>query len=97
MPWPWHPRVRYQAGDLLAIHGPEGFDLVFSSTTLHHLPDLEAALGHLRRLVAPGGLVVLVDNVAPRPTPPRWVTGSERSGTSPETCDATASRRRGGC
>jgi hypothetical protein len=28
---------------------------------------------HLRRLVAPGGLAVLVDNVAPRPTPPRWV------------------------
>jgi SAM-dependent methyltransferase len=68
-----HPRVRYQAGDLLAIRDREGFDLVFSSTTLHHLPDLEAALGHLRRLVAPGGLVILVDNVAPRPTPPRWV------------------------
>jgi len=67
-----HPRIRYQAGDLLAIRDPEGFDLVFSSTTLHHLPDLEAALVHLRRLVAPGGLAILVDNVAPRPTPPRW-------------------------
>ena len=68
-----HPRIRYQAGDLLTIRDPEGFDLVFSSTTLHHLPDLETALGHRRRLVAPGGLVILVDNVAPRPTPPRWV------------------------
>jgi SAM-dependent methyltransferase len=68
-----HPRIRYRSGDLLAIRDPEGFDLVFSSTTLHHLPDLEAALGHLRRLVAPGGMVILVDNIAPRPTPSRWV------------------------
>jgi SAM-dependent methyltransferase len=68
-----HPRVRYLVGDLLAFADPDGFDLVASCTTLHHLPDLEAALRHLRGLVAPGGAAILVDNVARRPTPPRWV------------------------
>jgi SAM-dependent methyltransferase len=68
-----HPRIRYQVGDLLAITDPHRFDLVLSCTTLHHLPDLEAALRHLRGLVATGGTAILIDNVAPRPTPPGWV------------------------
>jgi SAM-dependent methyltransferase len=68
-----HPRVRYLAGDLLGFIDPDGFDLVLSASALHHLDDLDAALRHLRGLVAPGGAVVLVDNVAQRPTPPRWV------------------------
>jgi SAM-dependent methyltransferase len=68
-----HPRVRYQVGDLLAISDPGWFDLVLSSTTLHHLPDLEVALHHLRGLVASGGTAILIDSVASRPTPPGWV------------------------
>jgi ubiquinone/menaquinone biosynthesis C-methylase UbiE len=32
-----HPRIRYQVGDLLAITDPHPFDVVFTSTTLHHL------------------------------------------------------------
>jgi ubiquinone/menaquinone biosynthesis C-methylase UbiE len=68
-----HPRVRYQVGNLLAITDPQGFDLVLSSTTLHHLPDLDAALHHLRGLVASGGTAILIDNVASRSTPPSWV------------------------
>jgi SAM-dependent methyltransferase len=67
-----HPRVRLLVGDLMDVEDPEGFDLVFSSTVLHHLPDRTAALDHLKSLVRRGGLAVLVDNVAPRPTPPRW-------------------------
>jgi SAM-dependent methyltransferase len=65
--------VRYHAGNLLSVMDRDGFDLVFSSTTLHHLPDLAAALSHLRGLVAAGGLAILIDCVASRPTPPRWV------------------------
>jgi SAM-dependent methyltransferase len=73
--------VRYQVSDLMNFADPDGFDLVFSSTTLHHLPDLEPALRHLRGLVRAGGRVVLIDNVARRPskkmlpdwTPARWV------------------------
>jgi SAM-dependent methyltransferase len=73
--------VRYQVSDLMNFADPEGFDLVFSSTTLHHLPDLDAALRHLRGLVRAAGQAVLIDNVARRPsqkmqpnwTPTRWV------------------------
>jgi SAM-dependent methyltransferase len=46
---------------------------VFSHTMLHHVPDLRAALGHLKALVRRGGTAVLADCVAPRPTPPAWV------------------------
>jgi SAM-dependent methyltransferase len=73
--------VRYHVSDLMKFADTDGFDLAFSSTTLHHLPDLDAALNHLRGLVRPGGRAVLIDNVARRPsqkmlpdwTPTRWV------------------------
>ena len=65
--------VRYLAMDLMSFTDADGFDLVFSSTTLHHVADLDAALLHLRGLVRAGGSAVLIDNVASRPTPPRWV------------------------
>jgi SAM-dependent methyltransferase len=68
-----HPNVHYVVGDLVDFVDGEGFDLVFSSTTLHHLPDLDSALWHLRSLVRLQGSIVLMDNVAARPTPPRWV------------------------
>ena len=67
------PNVHYVVSDLMAFTDPDGFDLVFSSTTLHHMPDLEGALVRLRGLVRPGGTAILIDNVASRPTPPRWV------------------------
>jgi SAM-dependent methyltransferase len=67
------PNVRYVVGDLVSFSDATGFDLVFSSTTLHHVPDLDAALMHLRDLVRPGGIAILIDNIASRPTPPRWV------------------------
>jgi SAM-dependent methyltransferase len=67
------PNVRYVVSDLMAFADPDGFDLVFSATTLHHVPDLDAALLHLRSLVRPGGIAILIDNVASRQTPPRWV------------------------
>jgi SAM-dependent methyltransferase len=67
------PKVRYLVSDLIAFADPDGFDLVFSSATLHHVRDLEAALRRLRGLVRPGGIAILIDNVASRPTPPSWV------------------------
>jgi SAM-dependent methyltransferase len=68
-----HPRVSYLQTDLMDFADPDGFDLVFSHTMLHHVPDLRAALAHLKALVRPGGTAVLADCVAPRPTPPAWV------------------------
>jgi SAM-dependent methyltransferase len=73
--------VRYLATDMMSFADADGFDLVYSSTTLHHLPDLNAALLHLRGLVTAGGVAILIDNVALRPTPPRWahVLGAARN------------------
>jgi ubiquinone/menaquinone biosynthesis C-methylase UbiE len=68
-----HARVRYKVGDLMTFTDPDRFDLVFSSTTLHHLPNLDAALIHLRGLVDSGGTAILIDNVASWATPPSWV------------------------
>jgi ubiquinone/menaquinone biosynthesis C-methylase UbiE len=48
------------------------FDLVFSASTLHHVPDLDDALRRIRALVSPGGRVVLLDNVSARPSVPGW-------------------------
>src|SRR5439155_118106 len=61
-----HERVTYKVADLFDVAGP--FDLVFSSAMLHHVRPLEPALEHLRSLVAPGGLAVLVDVIGPS----RW-------------------------
>jgi SAM-dependent methyltransferase len=66
------PNIAYRHADLMEFWDPDGFDLVLSVNTLHHLPDLDGALDHLRRLTRPAGLVVLVDCVARRPTLPRW-------------------------
>jgi len=65
--------VTYRVADLMAFENSAGFDVVFSATTLHHLREIEAALLHLRGLLKPGGTMVLIDNVASRPTPARWV------------------------
>ena len=46
--------VRHE--DLTALTFPDGsFDLVITSETLEHVPDLDAALLEIRRVLAPGG------------------------------------------
>ncbi len=71
------PNIWYRGGDLRQVrainHIP--YDFVLSAYALHHLDDheLDPTLGEIRKLVAPGGRVVLVDNVAPTPhVPRRW-------------------------
>jgi 2-polyprenyl-3-methyl-5-hydroxy-6-metoxy-1,4-benzoquinol methylase len=68
------PNVVYVESDLREVRperdGP--FDLVLSVHTLHHVVELEAVLQQIRSLVAPGGLVVLVDIVDRRGRTPRW-------------------------
>jgi SAM-dependent methyltransferase len=66
------PGVRYLLTDLLDLRDDDGFDLIYSRTTLHHLPDCRGGLEHLKSLVRPGGTVALIDNVCDRwPTPTR--------------------------
>ena len=72
------PNIAYQQRDLSKVRADTDgvFDLVLSAYALHHLPDLDGALWRIRELVAPGGRVVLVDNVAPTPqVPRRWFVG----------------------
>lgn len=64
--------ITYRQAGLLEVGGAVRYDLVLSVATLHHLADLDAALRHLRTLVAPGGRAVLVDVVSHRPAVPRW-------------------------
>ncbi|MDX6253581.1 MAG: hypothetical protein QOF10_6941 [Kribbellaceae bacterium] len=65
------PNVEYRVADLFDLDD-DGFDLVYSHTMLHHLPNYRAGLDQLKSLVRPGGTVALVDNVCDLyPTPPR--------------------------
>lgn len=68
-----HPRVRYEIADLSTFSDPEGFDLVHSATTLHHLDPLEPALANLRGLVRPGGMAVLIDVIEGSPPWKKWL------------------------
>lgn len=55
-----HPRVRYLPGD--AEHLPlddASCGAAWISTVIHHVPDLEAAARELRRVVTPGGPVLI--------------------------------------
>jgi SAM-dependent methyltransferase len=67
--------IRYEQRDLLDVTPDRDgrFDLVLSTHALHHVVRLDAALLGIRDLVAPGGQVILVDNVdSRRQVPRRW-------------------------
>ena len=55
------PNIAYRQADLLEATGSGEYDLVLSVMTLHHVPDLRAALAHIKGLLAPGGRIALVD------------------------------------
>jgi SAM-dependent methyltransferase len=61
--------IDYQQRDLCEVRADTdgAFDLVLSAYALHHLDDLDEALHAIRALIAPGGRVMLIDNVAPTP------------------------------
>jgi SAM-dependent methyltransferase len=55
------PNIEFRQADLLQVAGAGRYDFVLSVLALHHLPDLYAALGHVKALLAPGGRLVVVD------------------------------------
>ncbi|MHA7653861.1 class I SAM-dependent methyltransferase [Mycobacterium sp. ML4] len=55
------PAVEWIAGDIMTTPLPVGhYDVVAAVATVHHLPDLGAALARLADLTAPGGSLVII-------------------------------------
>ena len=69
------PNITYRQADLHHIDGVGQYDFVLSVLTLHHVPDLHAALSHIKTLLAPGGRAVVMDMYPPESSlcPPQWV------------------------
>ena len=61
------PNVRYEVRDIREVTAERDgtFELVFSVNSLFHLRDYDRVLPHIRSLVAPGGLMVVIDVVNP--------------------------------
>jgi ubiquinone/menaquinone biosynthesis C-methylase UbiE len=53
--------ISFWQADLHDVEGAGRYDFILSVLTLHHVPDLHAALSRIRALVAPGGRLALVD------------------------------------
>lgn len=67
--WPF---VRYQALDVERDPETQGFpghsfDLIVAANVLHATCDLRQTLRHMRQLLAPGGLVILLEGTTPQP------------------------------
>ncbi len=57
---PFNNRASYHEGDIEHLPFEDGqFDLVWSSRTVHHLPDQLAGVKELRRVLKPGGRLAL--------------------------------------
>lgn len=55
-----HPDVQWVCDDVMTHDFGRTFDVVASVATVHHLPDLRAALRRLADLTSPGGVLVVV-------------------------------------
>lgn len=53
--------------------GDESFDTVTATLSMCSVPDLGATLAELRRVLRPGGRLVLLDHVRPSAFPIRWL------------------------
>jgi acyl transferase domain-containing protein/acyl-CoA synthetase (AMP-forming)/AMP-acid ligase II/SAM-dependent methyltransferase/acyl carrier protein len=65
------PFVHYHTLDLEKAPGPQGFaegqfDLILAANVLHATPDLRQSLRTVRRLLAPSGVLVLLEGTGPR-------------------------------
>ena len=62
------PNCTFQSGTAESLAFPDGtFDVVVSSLMMHHLPDevRQQALGEMRRVLRPGGTLLLADFTIP--------------------------------
>lgn len=59
-------RVELRVGDATGLELPDScVDLAFCHQTLHHLEDQARALGELRRVLEPGGVLLLAESCRP--------------------------------
>lgn len=63
------PNIQYLLMDAEKLILDEKFDLITSANTFHHLQNLPATLKRIKKLLNPGGKVVLLDNVSEVETP----------------------------
>lgn len=63
------PNIEYFYMDANYLELNKKFDLITSSTTFHHLENLPATLQTIKKLLNPGGKIVLRDNVSKVQTP----------------------------
>jgi trans-aconitate methyltransferase len=84
-----HPNLRFELADARALAFDAAFDVVFSSATLHWIPDPRSVLASIRRALRPGGRVLLqmggrgnaaglVAALVEACGDPRWRAGFER-------------------
>jgi SAM-dependent methyltransferase len=52
-------KVRFVAHDIADLAGSDRFDYVFSKDAFEHILDLEGVVGHIHRLLKPGGKLIL--------------------------------------
>ncbi|MEH1967623.1 beta-ketoacyl synthase N-terminal-like domain-containing protein [Nostoc sp.] len=69
-----YPFIRYQSLDIEQEPQAQGFtnhqyDIIVAANVLHATEDLQQTLRHVRSLLAPGGLLVLLEGTSPR----RWL------------------------
>jgi ubiquinone/menaquinone biosynthesis C-methylase UbiE len=61
-----HPNVSFVEGDGAKLPFPDGsFDLTATLRTLHHVPRPELVIAELTRATRPGGVVLVIDQIAP--------------------------------
>lgn len=75
--------VEFREGDLMAIPAAKGeFDAALLMLVLHHLPDARGALREIRRIIKPGGTLLVVDMVAHAREEYRMTMGHQHLGFS---------------